>query len=147
MSNNKKIGIALILGGVGVTFYGLFIDGKNILGIQESSEYLDYTPPPILLNDDREVFQGSQTDPNDFVRGYELPTDISKLLPINGKVSIITKPNVTAFGQGGRGMFNVSVDFAGRRLIYKQNDGIIKTEPYDTVRTKLVIADKKYIKS
>ena len=99
------------------------------------------------MNDDRKVFQGDKTDPTDIVRGYELPTDMNKLLPINGQISIITKPSNSAFGETGRSGFNVLVDFANKKLSFKRNDGTTKVEPYDTVRGKLVIADKKYLKA
>ena len=138
--------MALILGGVGVTFYGLFLDGKNIFGKQEGAEYSEYVPAPILLNDDRKVFQGNPSDPTDVVRGYDLPLDINKLLPVNSKVMIATKPNVSAFGQGGRSAFDVTVDFANKKLSFKGNDNKTYSENYDSVKNKIVITDKKFIK-
>ena len=147
MNKNQKIGTSLVIGGVAVVFYGLFLDSAFGFGKADKPEYTEYVPAPILLNDDRKVFQGDKTDPTDVVRGYELPADISKLVPINGQVAIITKPSVLAFGEGGRSGFNVLVDFANKKLSFKRNDGTTKVEPYETVRTKLVIADKKYLKA
>lgn len=147
MNKNQKIGTGLILGGIAVVYYGLFLDNPFGFGKPEKPEYTEYVPAAILLNDDRKVYQGNPSDPTDAVRGYELPSDISKLIPINGKVAIITKPNVVAFGEGGRSGFNVSVDFVNKKLSFKANNGTIKTEPYETVRTKIVIADKKFIKA
>ena len=146
MNKNQKIGTALILGGVGVVFYGLFLENKNIFGSANKPEYSDYVPAPILLNDDRNVYQGNPQDPTDIVRGYDFPKDINKLQPYNGRISIITKPNVSAFGQGGRGLFEVTVDFVNKKLSYKGNDNKIYTENYDSVIPKIVLPDKKYIK-
>jgi len=146
MNKNQKIGTALILGGVGVVFYGLFLENKNIFGSANKPEYSDYVPAPILLNDDRNVYQGNPQDPTDIVRGYDFPKDINKLQPYNGRISIITKPNVSAFGQGGRGLFEVTVDFVNNKLSYKGNDNKIYTENYDSVIPKIVLPDKKYIK-
>jgi hypothetical protein len=146
MNKNQKVGTALILGGVGVVFYGLFLENKNIFGSANKPEYSDYVPAPILLNDDRNVYQGNPQDPTDIVRGYDFPKDINKLQPYNGRISIITKPNVSAFGQGGRGLFEVTVDFVNKKLSYKGNDNKIYTENYDSVIPKIVLPDKKYIK-
>lgn len=146
MNKNQKIGSALILGGVGVIFYGLFLESKNIFGSEEKPEYSEYTPAPILLNDDRKVYQGNPQDPTDFIRGYDLPKDINNLQPINGKILISTKPNVSAFGQGGRSSFEVTVDRANKKLSFKGNDNKTYTENYDLVIPKIVITDKKYIK-
>jgi hypothetical protein len=146
MNKNQKVGTALILGGVGVVFYGLFLENKNIFGSDNKPEYSDYVPAPILLNDDRNVYQGNPQDPSDSVRGYDFPKDINKLPPYNGRISIITKPNVSAFGQGGRGLFEVTVDFVNKKLSYKGNDNKIYTENYDSVIPKIVLPDKKYIK-
>ena len=146
MNKNQKVGTALILGGVGVVFYGLFLENKNIFGSANKPEYSDYVPAPILLNDDRNVYQGNPSDPTDIVRGYDFPKDINKLQPYNGRISIITKPNVSAFGQGGRGLFEVTVDFVNKKLSYKGNDNKIYTENYDSVIPKIVLPDKKYIK-
>ena len=147
MNKNQKIGTGLVVGGVAVVFYGLFIDSAFGFGKAENAEYSQYVPAAILLNDDRKVFQGDKTDPTDVVRGYELPADMNKLVPINGQISIITKPSISAFGEGGRSAFNVLVDFANKKLSFKRNDGTTKVEPYDTVRTKLAISDKKYLKA
>jgi hypothetical protein len=146
MNKNQKIGTALILGGIGVTFYGLFIDGKNFLTAQEKPTYSEPEKPEILLNDDRNIYQGNPNDPTDFIRGYDMPSDINKLVPVNSKVFIATKPNVTAFGQGGRSAFDVTVDFANRKLSFKGNDNKTYSENYDSVKNKIVITDKKYIK-
>ena len=146
MNKNQKVGTALILGGVGVVFYGLFLENKNIFGSANKPEYSEYVPAPILLNDDRKVYQGNPSDPTDIVRGYDFPKDINKLQPYNGRISIITKPNVSAFGQGGRGLFDVTVDFVNKKLSYKGNDNKIYTENYDSVIPKIVLPDKKYIK-
>ena len=96
--------------------------------------------------DYRKVYQGNPSDPTDIVRGYDFPKDINKLQPYNGRISIITKPNVSAFGQGGRGLFEVTVDFVNKKLSYKGNDNKIYTENYDSVIPKIVLPDKKYIK-
>lgn len=146
MNKNQKVGTALILGGVGVVFYGLFLENKNIFGRGEKPEYSEYVPNPILLNDDRKTFQGNPSDPTDVIRGYELPSDINKIVPINSKVLVATKPNVNAFGQGGRSAFEVTVDFANRKLSFKGNDNKIYSENYDSAKDKIVITDKKYIK-
>jgi hypothetical protein len=146
MNKNQKIGTGLVIGGVAVVFYGLFLDSPFGFGKSEKPEYSEYVPAPILLNDDRTIFQGDKTDPTDIVRGYELPTDINKLVPINGQIAILTKPKVSAFGEGGRSGFNVTVDFVNKKLSFKSNNGITKSEPYDAVRSKLAVADKKYLK-
>jgi hypothetical protein len=146
MDKNQKVGTALILGGVGVVFYGLFLENKNIFSSADKPEYSEYVPAPILLNDDRKVYQGNPSDPTDIIRGYDLPSDINKLLPTNSKILIATKPNVTAFGQGGRSAFDVTVDFANKKLSFKGNDNKIYSENYDSVKSKIVITDKKYIK-
>lgn len=147
MNKNKKIGTALVLGGVGVVFYGLFLENRSLFSSNAKPEYSEYQPDPILLNDDRNVYQGNPSDPTDVIRGYDLPTDINKLLPINGKISILTKPNVSAFGQGGRAGFDVSVDFVNKKLSYKGNDNKTYTENYDSVRQKIALPDKKYLKN
>jgi hypothetical protein len=147
MNKNQKIGTGLVVGGVAVVFYGLFLDSAFGFGKAENAEYSQYVPAAILLNDDRTIFQGDKTDPTDIVRGYELPADMNKLVPINGQVAILTKPKVSAFGEGGRSGFNVSVDFVNKKLSFKANNGTIKSEPYDAVRSKLAIADKKYLKA
>jgi hypothetical protein len=147
MNKNQKIGTGLIIGGIAVVYYGLFLDNAFGFGKPEKPEYTEYTPAPILLNDDRKVFQGSPSDPTDVIRGYDLPADMNKLSPINGQIAIGTKPNVNAFGEGGRSAFNVTVDFLNKKLSFKPNVGGIKSEPYETVRTKLVITDKKYLKA
>jgi len=147
MDKNKKIGTGLIIGGIAVVYYGLFLDNAFGFGKSEKPEYTEYVPAPILLNDDRKVFQGSASDPTDVIRGYDLPSDISKLAPINGQVAIATKPNTTAFGEGGRSGLNVTVNQNSKTLSFKRNDGTIKVEPYEAVRTKIVITDKKFLKA
>lgn len=147
MNKNQKIGTGLIIGGIAVVYYGLFLDNAFGFGKSEKPEYSEYVPAPILLNDDRKVYQGNMSDPTDVVRGYDFPKDINKLQPYNGKVSIITKPNVSAFGQGGRGGFDVTVDFANKKLSYKANDNKTYTENYDSVIPKIVLPDKKYLKA
>lgn len=147
MNKNQKIGTGLIIGGIAVVYYGLFLDNAFGFGKSEKPEYTEYVPAPILLNDDRTIFQGDKTDPTDIVRGYELPVDINKLVPINGQIVIITKPKVSAFGEGERSQFNVMVDFVNKKLRFKSNSGIVKSEPYDSVRSKIAVADKKYIKA
>ena len=149
----KILGALTFFGGAALTYYGLFIHGSQ--KTQEEFIYVEPPKAPILLNDDRQVFTasgGNQTVEGNAnnqnageVRGYPLPDNINGLkVDGNNQVMIITKQ--PAFGQEARGMFPVGVDFSGKKLVYKQNDGQLKYETYQDAKVKVILSDKKYLK-
>jgi len=156
MADNKVIGGILILSGAAVMYYVLFLR-------DEESTKPSYTEKPqtpnILLNDDRTTFVGATTVipptnsntvnqqlTENSIKGYPIPDDINKLQSISGVVMIMTKADVTAFGQGGKAMFPVIPNFVDKTMTYRNNANELITEQYDLIKSKLVIPDKKYLK-
>lgn len=160
MANNQLLGGFLLLSGATTIYYALFIKGVKL---DKASETLTYAPvkaPDILLNDDRTTFTGptttipptntnttNETPIDNSIKGYPMPSDINMLQQIGGQVWIITKPDVSAFGEGGRAGFPVTVNFSEKTLVYKNNQsGVLNTEVYEAVKNKIVLSDKKYLK-
>ena len=156
MADNKVIGGMLMLSGAAIIYYVLFLRNEE----KPKPSYTQKAQTPdILLNDDRTTFVGAttiipptnsntvnqQTIENS-IKGYPMPDDINKLRSLSGVVMIMTKADVTAFGQGGRAMFPVVLDLIGKTLTYKNNANELITEQYDVVKSKLVVPDKKYLK-
>jgi hypothetical protein len=150
----KLLGALTFFAGAGLTYYGLFMQRKKVE--DERQTYSESPNPPVLLNDDRQIFTTNTgkkpvVDANDDnkdtgeIRGYPLPNTINGLKPdARGQVMIITKQ--PAFGQGARGVFLVGVDFSGNNLVYKQKDGQLKIETYPNAKLKTILTDKKYLK-
>lgn len=82
-----------------------------------------------------------------FVRGYDMPTDISQLKPDDkGEILITQKPDANIFGEVPSTGIKVTVDKENKTLVYKYSP----TETWITTYTpedisKLVLIDKKYV--
>jgi len=160
MANNQVLGGVLILSGAATIYYGLFIDGTSIgKSIGKPSYAPPVEPPVILLNDDRTTFTGptttipptngntvNETPIDNSIKGYPMPNDINNLLPINNIIWVMTKPDVSAFNQTGRSMFQVAVNLPNKTLSFIDNIGTVFTEQYNVVKSKLVLPDKKYLR-
>ena len=160
MAKNQLFGGALILTGAATIYYGLFLDGTKLGKSNDKPSYTPLpTPPAILLNDDRTTFTGptttipptngntvNETPIDNSIKGYPMPNDINNLLPINNSIWVMTKPDISAFNQTGRSMFQVAVNLSNKTLSFIDNIGTVFTEQYNAVKDKLVLPDKKYLR-
>jgi len=144
--NRDKIAKALGILAGGYLLYALFLKGNVAFG---QREYQGVLPVPVA-NDDRQTFRSTVNPSEDnYVRGYAMPSSINDLkYDSRNLLMIITKPDVTAFKQPGRGAFLVTFNPGANLLAYKnEHTGEVVTENYDAVKDKIVLMSKENLKA
>jgi hypothetical protein len=141
---NKQTGNILI--GAGIILAASQLLPTNFIGNLFGRKGVDeYGPAPVnpyAENDDRKTFYSKDGNKENYVKGYDLPTEINKLNPVNGKVMFITLPDVAVFGEKGKAAIEASVNTNTNSIIY---NGI--NLDYSFLKDKLALIDKKYIKA
>lgn len=124
---------------------------NNNLNNNDENNLIEFSDKP-RTEIDQSIYEGrkefcSNINPEKCIRGFELPNDINALKFIDGKISIITKPNTNLF-LGLPQMAFVQLSRDGNDLIYEGSiNGVrgVFRENYQKIKENAILPTNSFL--